>query len=92
MATWLVRVRGSVQGVGYRYDCVKRARALGLAGWVRNRADGSVEALLQGPELALLEMREQMRQGPPAAVVRELDVEPQDGHPPVEGFQQLPTA
>ncbi|WP_332814214.1 acylphosphatase [Ramlibacter sp.] len=48
-AARLVRVRGLVQGVGYRYACVQQARALGLTGWVRNRLDGSVEALLQGP-------------------------------------------
>ncbi|HEX7637544.1 MAG TPA: acylphosphatase, partial [Burkholderiaceae bacterium] len=48
-ATWHAVVRGRVQGVGFREACVAEARALGVAGWVRNRPDGSVEVVLQGP-------------------------------------------
>jgi len=44
----LIRVVGKVQGVGYRQACVRHARALGITGWVRNRLDVSVEAMLQG--------------------------------------------
>ena len=72
--TWLVRVRGRVQGVGYREACVRRARALGITGWVRNRIDGSVEALLQGPSGPLADMCRWLRRGVPAAWVEELEV------------------
>jgi acylphosphatase len=44
-----VLVHGSVQGVGFRYATVSRAASLGLGGWVRNRPDGSVEAVFEGP-------------------------------------------
>ena len=48
LESWLVRVSGRVQGIGYREACVGRARELGVTGWVRNRMDDSVEAMLQG--------------------------------------------
>ena len=54
---WLVRVRGRVQGIGYREACVHQARALGITGWVRNRMDESVEAMLQGRREQLVQMR-----------------------------------
>lgn len=47
--TRLLRVRGRVQGVGFRDGCLRHAQSLGIAGWVRNRLDGSVEALVHGP-------------------------------------------
>ena len=72
--TWQACVRGRVQGVGFREACVAQARALGVAGWVRNRPDGSVEALLQGPPERLARLREWLRHGPPGARVDALDV------------------
>jgi acylphosphatase len=71
---WLVRVSGRVQGVGYRDACVDHADAIGVAGWVRNRADGSVEAMLQGHADRVARMRDWLRRGPPAASVRDLEV------------------
>jgi len=65
-------IAGIVQGVGYRDWMVVRARALGLDGWVRNLADGRVEALLSGPEAAIEEMLRACRRGPPAAVVERI--------------------
>jgi acylphosphatase len=74
--SWLARVRGRVQGVGFREACVSEARSLGVTGWVRNRTDGSVEALLQGPPGQVARMREWLAHGPPMAAVRELTVHP----------------
>lgn len=58
-----VVAHGLVQGVGFRYACVQQARALGLTGWVRNRRDGTVEALLQGAPLQIERMCDWMRDG-----------------------------
>lgn len=74
--TWQVRVRGRVQGVGFREACVERARALGLTGWVRNRLDGSVEVLLQGRADATAAMHAWLREGPPAAIVDDATIAP----------------
>jgi acylphosphatase len=89
-ACWKVRVTGRVQGVGYREACVQQARALGLSGWVRNRRDGSVEAMLEGDADRLARMRDWLRRGPPAARVTAVTVidAPSAG---VEGFERRPT-
>jgi acylphosphatase len=86
-----VRITGRVQGVWYRGWAVDQARRLGLAGWVRNRLDGSVEAVFSGPEPAVRAMVDQCRQGPPAAVVREITEQIEPG-PVAPGFRQAPTA
>jgi len=70
----LVRAVGRVQGVGYRQACVRRARALGITGWVRNRLDGSVEALLQGSPNQIAHMCDWLRTGVPGARVSALEV------------------
>ena len=80
-----VRVFGRVQGVFFRQWAVNQARALGVSGWVRNCADGSVEAHVTGEEAAVSNMVEAMRQGPSQARVEDLlvdTVEPED----VSGF------
>ena len=90
--TWLVRVTGRVQGVGYRDACVRRARALGITGWVRNRMVGSVEVLLQGSPAQLADMRSWLHDGIPAALVDELAVN--QVPPPsarFDHFERLPT-
>jgi acylphosphatase len=85
-----VRIRGRVQGVWNRGWTVDQARRLGLSGWVRNRGDGSVEAVFSGPEHVVRAMIAVCRQGPPAALVRELTEAAESG--PVEpGFHQAPT-
>jgi acylphosphatase len=66
-------VHGRVQGVFFRQSTADTARALGLNGWVRNCADGSVEGLASGEAMALAQLREWLRQGPPAARVDQLD-------------------
>lgn len=72
-------IAGEVQGVFYRAWTQERARALGLAGWVRNRRDGGVEALLSGPAEQVETMIALCRQGPPAARVEEVSVAPAQG-------------
>lgn len=67
-------ISGRVQGVGYRYWCVRQAERLGLDGWVRNRPDGSVEAVARGPADAVEALIEACRQGPTAARVDGVDV------------------
>jgi acylphosphatase len=71
-----VRITGRVQGVWYRGWVVKEARARALAGWVRNRADGSVEAVFAGPAEAVAAMIDACRQGPPAARVAAVETSP----------------
>lgn len=71
-----LRIHGRVQGVWYRGWMVEQAEALGLDGWVRNRADGTVEAVVSGPEAAIAELLARCRQGPPAARVERVDQEP----------------
>jgi acylphosphatase len=63
-------VEGFVQGVGYRHFAYRAALRLGLSGWVRNRSDGTVEALLAGPPDAVEAMLAELRRGPPGARVR----------------------
>jgi len=70
-----VTIRGRVQGVGYRAWVEHQAIRLGLDGWVRNRRDGSVEALFVGPEDAVNEMMARCRRGPSAAHVDAVAVE-----------------
>lgn len=84
------RIRGRVQGVWFRNWTVEQARARGLSGWVRNRADGSVEAVFSGPSPMVADMLKVCHQGPTAARVDKIDT--QDASPPEgEGFQKLPT-
>lgn len=74
-----VRVTGRVQGVGYRAWTRDEAQRLGLGGWVRNCEGGAVEALLEGPEPAVAEMTQRLRDGPFAARVD--DVQASDATP-----------
>ena len=85
-----LRIQGLVQGVGYRWSLVQAARERGLTGWVRNRRDGSVEAMAAGPQPALDELVAWARRGPPGARVDTVDVEPGEGH--FDGFEQRPSA
>src|ERR1700753_115542 len=91
-----VTIRGRGQGVGYRAWVGHEAVRRGLEGWVRNRRDGSVEALLAGPGRAVAGSEEQCTRGPPAAQVDAVAAEP--ARPDElnlrragEGFSVLPT-
>jgi acylphosphatase len=67
-----VRVTGTVQGVGFRWFVRERARRLGLAGFVRNRPDGSVEVAASGDEQQVEMLRAELQRGPSGARVKEL--------------------
>ncbi|HTR78950.1 MAG TPA: acylphosphatase [Gemmatimonadaceae bacterium] len=66
-------VRGQVQGVGFRWFVREYARERGLAGWVRNRSDGSVEVLASGEQTELQAFADALEQGPPGARVSGID-------------------
>jgi acylphosphatase len=68
-----VRVRGRVQGVFFRAETRGRAESLGLAGWVRNAADGSVEAVFEGEPERVESMVEWCRRGPDGAIVDQVE-------------------
>lgn len=77
-----VLVRGRVQGVGFRWFVREQARELRLAGWVRNRPDGTVEVAAEGTSAALAQFRAALTDGPAGASVAAVD----DLDPPDEAF------
>ncbi|GLT25715.1 hypothetical protein SLA2020_008250 [Shorea laevis] len=83
-------IKGRVQGVFYRNWTVENATQLGLKGWVRNRRDGSVEALFSDSPDVVQEMEQRCRRGPPDAMVTGLQVFPSSDDPGT-GFQRKPT-
>jgi acylphosphatase len=72
-------ISGRVQGVGFRFYMERKARELGITGWVRNRRDGSVESVVQGNPGAVETIIEWARRGPPSAVVAEVKVSEGEG-------------
>ncbi|MBL6456529.1 acylphosphatase [Belnapia sp. T6] len=82
-----LRIEGRVQGVGYRAWMVREARRLGLSGWVRNLPDGSVEAVVAGPEPAVQALLTACRRGPILARVDHIQEDFSD-MPEAEGFDQ----
>ncbi|MDQ8700254.1 acylphosphatase [Hyphomicrobium sp. LHD-15] len=91
MRTEHVRIEGRVQGVGYRAWTRRTALSLGLTGWVRNRRDGSVEAVFQGPAEAVDTMIARCRRGPEMSDVSQvLLLEVEAGT--FTGFEQRETA
>lgn len=77
----LIRVSGNVQGVFFRAWTKQQADELGISGWVRNRPDGSVEALVAGEAQVVSSIIDRMRRGPPAATVERLIEEPTEDAP-----------
>ncbi len=85
-----VRIEGKVQGVWYRGWTVDEATKRGIDGWVRNRRDGSVEAVFAGPAGEITTMLIACHEGPLGAEVERVFSEPMSEEPP-SGFVQLPT-
>ena len=90
MRTVRLRITGTVQGVAYRAWAIRTAEALGLRGWVRNRADGSVEALVSGADAEVAAMIEACHRGPRAARVAKVAVT-DDADDGSTGFAAKPT-
>ena len=78
MPLYHLKIRGIVQGVAYRYNTRLQAEKLGVKGIVKNEADGSVYAEIEGAEDALQAMISWCREGPPAARVEEVQIRPGD--------------
>ena len=82
-----VHVSGYVQGVGYRYFCYRRARDLGLCGWVRNEPDGSVALVAEGDRGSLEALITELKLGPPGSSVTRIDVTWRECSGDYDGFE-----
>jgi acylphosphatase len=87
--TFHLKIHGRVQGVGFRYYMTREARRRGVAGWVRNRTDGTVEAIVQGSRGAVDGLIAWARHGPSSAQVTSVEVN--EGSGEFDGFAQRPT-
>ena len=85
-----VRIRGRVQGVWFRAWTSQEAAKRGVTGWVRNRRDGSVEALFMGDRAAVGALIEACREGPELARVESIEETPDPGER-TDGFEQRPS-
>ena len=89
LTTRHLMIVGRVQGVGFRFAMARKATELGIRGWVRNRHDGRVEAVIQGPPEAMAQMLAWARHGPRPAQVERVEVEPDEGA--FSDFDTLPS-
>jgi acylphosphatase len=80
-------VRGFVQGVGFRYFVLERVTGAGLRGWVRNRGDGTVEVVAEGPRPVLERLLQELRRGPRSATVTEVEVDWQPARGDLPAFR-----
>lgn len=84
-----IRIYGQVQGVFFRRTAKEEADKLGLTGWVRNRSDGSVEAMAVGPKEKLLEFVKWCKKGSPFAKVENVEVDWSKGEEDFDSFEIL---
>lgn len=89
IATRSLRITGRVQGVGFRMYMARKARELGVTGWVRNRRDGSVEATVQGTPAAVEAIIAWAQRGPSSAVVSKVTIT--EGRGEYAAFETRPT-
>jgi acylphosphatase len=82
-----VRIHGRVQGVGFRYFTVGVARGMEVAGTVANRADGTVEAVVEGDEKTVRAFIDRLREGPPASRVERIEIEDEPPRRDMDGFE-----
>lgn len=82
-----VVITGDVQGVGFRAACQREAQAHGVSGWVRNRWDGAVEALFEGPTEAVNALLRWCYDGPPLAAVEDVQISPAPEGEPERSFR-----
>jgi acylphosphatase len=87
MSTRKYRITGRVQGVGFRYFVRREAEALGIDGWVRNRADGTVEAVARGPADILEQLEIRLAEGPRWSKVESVDGCEDPAEPIQPGFE-----
>jgi len=85
-----LRIKGDVQGVGFRDWAIAEAHARGLSGWVRNRSDGTVEMMIAGSHKSVEDMLGAVTRGPPAARVTSVDIRNETEAPPL-GFTRKAT-
>lgn len=92
MTTYVIKIDGRVQGVGYRVFAQREALAAGLCGTVRNMADGSVEIVAQCPADAIQDFIARLRQGPHGAHVNNLAIEERETSIMCRSFEVRPSA
>jgi acylphosphatase len=90
ITTMRLRIEGHVQAVGYRNFIIEEARKLGVDGWVRNRSDGSVEALVSGETKIVEALIAACMRGPDGSRIKHVDMEPAEA-PPEKGFNRRPS-
>ena len=90
LTTLRMKIEGTVQAVGYRYFAITEANRLGLDGWIRNRSDGTVEALISGDTKKVEQFIMACAKGPPGARVNNFELH--KAEPPAEkGFHRRPS-
>lgn len=91
LTTLRLRIEGFVQAVGYRNFAIAEASRLGLDGWIRNRADGTVEALVSGPQKDVEAFVGAAMRGPAGSRIRNVELHNEDKPPDEKGFRRRPS-